>query len=1687
MKSVALPSTLRGSSLVESLVAFPLLLLIGLGVVQWALIYEAKSTLNYATFMAARAGAVDHAKPETIKEVLARSLVALYSPDKSAKGLAEALVKTNTDVNLFSKIRILNPTEEAFADFETTEKPNVLPNYRLWQADTTPGPTSHVNIQDANLLKLEVTYQYPLKVPYVGRIIAALVGVGGDTTADDGWKINSKGHSAQWKVLETAKSQGRIPILASATVRMQSTAHKNPLMISLGNAKDGNYNQLNLAGPIDSQSIPAPLNVPTSAMGNGTDSGTGTSPIAINTPINIPDRPDVSSVNPASIEDGNNLPDEGAGDPNNCGDSLDGKSASQKTALPGRGIANPINVITGNKYQQEVDFGSLPGELGLGFVRHYNSRNRQDGKAGFGWRHNYMAELTPPANQTDTIRLTQGDGRKLIFHNNDRNQYKAQLPSDGTLQVIRQEYHWHWHNGRILIFNKKGQLTRIKSSSGVKVSLLYDANKLWRVIDPQGRILSLSYYKHGRIKNIVDPEQGTIRYHYDSAGNAVKVTYPDDTTRQYHYEDPNDKHNLTGLTDERGIRLATWDYDEKDRAILSTHADGVNKVTLDFSTEGQTKVTDSQGKRSIYYTEIRNGTPLVTRIDGPGCSSCGIGDVQYSYNANNQLSARTTKNGITTHYAYDDLGRKIGISRQFSGQNPQWQVLYQYQGNSHKRSRIIKPSIKPDAIQLTHLTYNDNQLLTQINEQGYAPTSNNSYTPIKRRTKLSYDGFRLIAIDGPREDIEDIIRLSYDTHTFTHDSRLQAITLPDGTTQKVLAYDKQGRPSKIQSGEQTPIEISYNRKGQPEAIKREQRTISYIYTATGKLKSITDPDGNTTTLTYDTADRTSKVTDADGHVLNVELDTEDRLVQNSVNSQNGTLLRTISYLYDAEGRLNHVNDADGKAISQYDYDEQGRPIRKTDAQGNTSEMSYGSLGQLLSLTQPGDVVTQYNYDENNQYTGLTDGRNNTTEYRRDDFGNTLFINSPDTGLTQYTYDAAGNLLEKIDAEGRSSTYLYNASNRIIERSTDDEVVNLHYKSGQLVKMQGSDSSETFAYDTDGKLIQHTRHIDGHTFTTAYIYDAITARLKEKHLPDQQVLNYHYHSNGKLQAITRNDFIGRTTIVGELNTEADSLTHKQYVFGNAIATSHDYDNNGQLIRLSTSRVQQLNYHYNEQGNISGIERNTGTEHYAYDTLSRLTQAKTSVGSFEYRYDKLGNRTSKTRNGQETAYRYSLEGQGNRLDEISSEIKNSGVNTLNYNVTGSPVQSGNKTYQYNAEQRPVKLLIDGKLKAEYGYNGWGERIKKTVYSGNQKKVTYYFYEDQTLIGEAEQDGKISAQYVYYKGQAIAKLEDKNLYAIHTNHLGTPQAVTDDDGELVWKAVYTPFGKATVTTEKIVLNLRFPGQYEDAESGMHYNYFRDYDPEMGRYLTSDPIGLKGGLNTYAYVDGNPLLGTDYLGLIKREFGELDDAIFYIWNQINKNMVSTEMEKMKYHTAARDLIPAFIEFNKAVKADGPWDHKQVIQLGELNPGQIRDPERYKINEDGEEPKNATNFVFEEFDEENQICYRELYYYDIFSNIHYGFIGLEAGFSEDNLLDAAGLAQTGKPLQTLFTDPTGDWSLLDDPRDQVAIKIGMQLYREEDYMPDRIEELIRENYHDLRYFEPKAPETPEPSPVNTSLEPDGA
>jgi len=222
--------------------------------------------------------------------------------------------------------------------------------------------------------------------------------------------------------------------------------------------------------------------------------------------------------------------------------------------------------------------------------------------------------------------------------------------------------------------------------------------------------------------------------------------------------------------------------------------------------------------------------------------------------------------------------------------------------------------------------------------------------------------------------------------------------------------------------------------------------------------------------------------------------------------------------------------------------------------------------------------------------------------------------------------------------------------------------------------------------------------------------------------------------------------------------------------------------------------------------------------------------------------------------------------NRLQQTSgAQIRN-----YSYDAAGNLIGDGTFSYGYNAKGRRISATATGQT-VSYGYNALGQRISKTV---NGVTTRYVYDEQGHLVGEYDGSGQLIQEIVWLGDLPIAALRPgattPDIYYIHADHLGTPRQITrPSDNKVLWAWESEPFGVSLPNQNpsglgSFVFNLRFPGQYYDQETGLFYNYFRDYDPATGRYVESDPIGLKGGINTYGYVGGNPVNLIDPLGLL-------------------------------------------------------------------------------------------------------------------------------------------------------------------------------------------------------------------------------
>jgi RHS repeat-associated protein len=380
----------------------------------------------------------------------------------------------------------------------------------------------------------------------------------------------------------------------------------------------------------------------------------------------------------------------------------------------------------------------------------------------------------------------------------------------------------------------------------------------------------------------------------------------------------------------------------------------------------------------------------------------------------------------------------------------------------------------------------------------------------------------------------------------------------------------------------------------------------------------------------------------------------------------------------------------------------------------------------------------------------------------------------------------------------------------------------------------------------------------------------------------------------------------TSVLNGAANLAQNIQYKPFggvsavTYGNGITSTITYDTQYRLATLATGTFQNLTYGYDYNGNITGISPG---KTYTYDALDRLWAANGPWGSLGWTYDGVGNRLTENAN----TYTYATN---------TNKLTNATGITFGYDNNGNTTTQASRVYTYNQNQRLIQV-VDGAMTANYTYNGNGQRVKKSV---NGTITIFHYSLNGQIIAESNSSGTITAEYVYLNGQPLAKLEGVNTYYYHNDHLGTPQKMTDASGTVVWAADYKPFGEATVTVSTITNNLRFPGQYYDAETGLHYNYFRDYDPAIGRYKQADPIGIKSGKNhLYIYTSDNPIMLTDFYGLDECIWGGFSaDAVFGVGIQFVKQAGKCKDKCGKWNWKNRNCVCSCVGLSLGICGGG-------------------------------------------------------------------------------------------------------------------------------------------------------------------------
>ncbi len=733
-------------------------------------------------------------------------------------------------------------------------------------------------------------------------------------------------------------------------------------------------------------------------------------------------------------------------------------------------------------------------------------------------------------------------------------------------------------------------------------------------------------------------------------------------------------------------------------------------------------------------------------------------------------------------------------------------------------------------------------------------------------------------VAGPRTDLNDTVTYSYDAS-----GTLVSVTNALGQQTQITAHDGAGRPLTAIDANGVTTTMAYTPQGWLSTVTVVAAGGNAVTTidhdAEGQVTRITSPDGSYLAYTYDGAHRLVRISDAFDERIDYTLDAMGGRTLEQIHTSGGAALaKTQSRVFDAIGRLLQSIGAANQTTS-YAYDAVGNLSSITDPLSNVTGQSFDALNRLIQVAAPLSSTTGYGYDSHDNPTSVTDPRGLATSYVYDGLDNLIQVSSPDTGTTVYAVDDAGNRIQQTDAAGVVMQTSYDALNRLTARTYPaDPAENVTWRYdeaaagfgvGRLTSVTDSSGSTAYVYDSRGNVVQETHVVGGRSYVTAYAYD-LANHVVQVTYPSGRIVSYTRDAMGRIGGVATQANSSAVPVA-----VASSATYEPFgpltalSYGNGLNLSATYDQDYQpSARLVTgaASVQDLAYGVDADGNITGITDHLATARsqvFQYDSLSRLTYASGLYGALAYGYDAVGNRTSQSGGTTNLAETYTYAANSNQLLSVA----NGGTTrSFGYSPTGN-VATDNRgsgtalSFAYDLSDRMVQVANQNQPLASYAYNFMGQRVAKTTSS----TITQFLY-DRTGHLLAESNGATGAaqtEYIWLDDMPLALVTNGNLYFLHPDHLNTPQKATDAAQNVAWDAVLRPFGQTEQQTFPSLSNLRFPGQYFDVEDGLHQNWFRDYDPSTGRYIESDPIGLRGGINPYQYAGDNAIRLFDQMGL--------------------------------------------------------------------------------------------------------------------------------------------------------------------------------------------------------------------------------
>jgi RHS repeat-associated protein len=1278
------------------------------------------------------------------------------------------------------------------------------------------------------------------------------------------------GEAVSWQVTYENGLQG----VCSGSVSATAPAYTSTLYMSYGMPTEENYNT--------GGSITANFNPPGCAD-QLTQSISALVTRTVSCPVGYPVYSTNPLVGPYCPLPTIPVPSKQAGCPT-CSPPATSSSSNSGGANAGAGglqKGDPVDISNGNLYEAETDYAGT-GSNPIKFVRSYNSLGAtcqpstgQGIFLGGGWSATYFQTLVPVTitdskTTYNTVYAYRPDGRVLQF-----NEYNGVYSPDGDVgeSLIQTSSGWSYQTAddTIETYNSAGQLLTVAKRGQAPVTVNYASGASAgdppaSVSDGFGHTLQFSYADNNdvlQLSSITDPAGHTISYTHDSTHNRLTaVTQTDSTTRTYGYSSNYSLAcYLTSITDENSVQYASWTYNSSNQPATSQSAGGVYAYSFTYSTSGSggyVTVTDPLGKVRTNNQSLIWGAYHTISSSAP-CPGCGE-DAGRVYDSNGNITSRTDYNGNVTNYVYNAQTNLETSRTEAYGTSSARTITTAWDANWREPDSITDPT------RTSTFSYDSmgNVLTKTITDTTVTPNVSRTWT-------YTYDSYgRMLTAQGPRTDVNSTTTYTYYTCTTgSQCGELQTVTDPVGNVTTYNTYNAHGEPLTITDPNGVVTTLTYDDRLRLTSRQVGSETTGFSYYPTGLLKQVTLPDGSDVLYTYDNAHRLTQISDGSGNSIQYTLDNMGNRTAEKTYDPTGTLHRTHTRVFNTLNELyQDVNAAGTSAVTTtYAYDNNANQTAIDAPLSRNTANAYDPLNRLTQITDPNSGITSFGYDAADDLTSVQDPRSLTTSYGYNGFGDVTSQVSPDTGSTGNAYDSGGNLSTSTDARGSVSSYTYDAANRVTSIAytlggTTDQTLTFGYDSGtygkgRLTSASDANHSLAWTYDFAGRVVGKGLTLGSVNLSIGYAYT--NGDLTAMVTPSGQAVAYGFNSNHQVTSITVNG----TAILSGVTYEPFGGVNG-WTWGDGTTTSRTFNGDGLVSQIVTAGVT-LGYSFDNANRISGITDSSNSAlswTYGFDLLDRLTSATTSAITEGWTYDADGNQLTETGT---TPITFNPSTTSNQLTATTGSL----VRSYSFDAAGHTLGYGTLSFAYNNRGRMESTSASS---TDYLYNALGQMIEK---SGTLGTTTFMQDEAGHLIGEYDGSGSLIEETIWLGDIPVATLQPNgsggvNIFYVHTDHLNTPRKIAQPTtGTLAWRWDTDPFGTVAPNQNPAGLgtfpyNLRFPDQYYQAETGLNQNYNRDYDPQVGRYVESDPIGLDGGsMSTYTYVNDDPLDYIDPEGL--------------------------------------------------------------------------------------------------------------------------------------------------------------------------------------------------------------------------------